>query len=107
MGNKKFDGGPAFPCKHKPIIAWKDDYDLNHNLMPIYNGNKIPVFGEEIYETGMSLRDYFAAKAMLSLMPILEHDSGKDNTNRMEAVCVMAYQYADTMLKTGGLKSES
>jgi len=67
------DGGPAFPAE--------------------YNTK-----GKNYHGPGMSLRDYFAAKAMQSLMPILKHDSNEDNLTRIEAVCEMAYKYADTML---------
>ena len=43
------------------------------------------------YEDGMTLRDYFAAKAMQSAMI-------SDRTS-IEADCRAAYQYADAMLK--------
>lgn len=70
----------------------------NKIAFPVHPG----VFGENIinYE-GMLLRDYFAAKAMQSLMPILRHDSNNDMSTRIEAVCEMAYRYADAMLKAG------
>lgn len=46
------------------------------------------------YQTGMTLRDYFAAKAMQSLI-IAEHS--KNEFNEIQAV--MAYEVADAMLK--------
>lgn len=45
-------------------------------------------------ESGMTLRDYFAAKAMQSLLwnPDSQLDSKED-------ICEAAYEYADKMLK--------
>ena len=47
------------------------------------------------YGTGMTLRDYFAAKAMQS---ILAREHGRATTT-LEFVGNYAYQYADVMLK--------
>ena len=47
-----------------------------------------------IYDTGMTLRDYFAAKALQALI-IRE---GKD-TDFINEITTTAYQYADDMLK--------
>ncbi len=63
--NNKNTGGPAFP------IHWE-----NH-------------------DEGMTLRDYFAAKAMQS---ILAREDGRFTTT-LEYVGGKAYQYADAMLK--------
>ena len=73
MSNKD-NGGPAFP-----IPGLQDDADFN----------------------GMTLRDYFAAKAMAALMPIYweaqdEYESGKA---LMERQVKSAYEYADAMLE--------
>jgi len=46
----------------------------------------------ENHHQGMSLRDYFAAKAMQAII------SNHDNTT-LEFVSGKAYQYADAMLK--------
>jgi hypothetical protein len=43
-----------------------------------------------MYEHGMTLRDYFAAKAMQGLM--------RDSLN-IEVVCQSAYLWADEMMK--------
>jgi len=61
---KKETGGPAFPAMH---------FDLAEN------------------EHGMTLRDYFAAKAMQGL--IAEGATG------YEDIAFFAYKYADAMLK--------
>lgn len=44
---------------------------------------------------GMSLRDYFAAKAMQALIGTV----GQNASRAEEAVCGVAYLYADQMLK--------
>ena len=66
MSNKT--GGPAFPLKE-----------------PLTCDNE-----------GLSLRDYFAAKAMQSLVSIIDGDGWMDNC----AEC--AYRVADAMLKERG-----
>ncbi len=65
-------GGPAFPFT---------DYDSHGDVMDIHSG--------------MTLRDYFAAKAMQS---ILAREDGRFTTT-LEYVGGKAYQYADAMLK--------
>lgn len=45
-------------------------------------------------EDGMTLRDYFAAKAMQSLL--WNPDAGLDSK---DDICTAAYEYADEMLK--------
>lgn len=60
------NGGPAFP-----VPGWKDDADFN----------------------GMTLRDYFAAKAMQGL---LSDPNIKASANEF---ATMAYTLADAMLK--------
>ena len=65
-------GGPAFPAgeRFECIDGWHT-------------------------EPGMTLRDYFAAKAMQS---ILAREDGRSTTT-LEFVGNHAYQYADAMLK--------
>ena len=64
------DGGPAFPRTGDAVSAENRQFDLD----------------------GMSLRDYFAAKAMQSLIS-LDFDDMSPN-----AVSYDAYKYADAML---------
>jgi len=66
-------GGPAFPAQD-------------------HHGQKF---------TGMTLRDYFAAKAMQGIVSVLNR--GIRPTD-MEAVCKDAYAIADEMLKARGKK---
>jgi hypothetical protein len=77
MSNKE-TGGPAFPLH-------------NHGAQTL-----------GMHVTGMSLRDYFAAKAMQGLiasprMPAPAHHGGTDVTDSM--VADLAYKMADAMLK--------
>jgi hypothetical protein len=88
--DKVNDGGPAFP---------------------------IPLAPGELYtETGsgcgMTLRDYFAAKAMQAILPnwagLAEHHDeafGKDVAGCMYRVAVSAYEVADAMIKRAKQKS--
>jgi hypothetical protein len=72
------NGGPAFP-----IPGQKVDF-----------GN-----GWIEGESGMTLRDYFAAKAMQG---ILASEDPETSTNNREATARTAYEYADAMLAARG-----
>ena len=48
--------------------------------------------------TGMTLRDYFAAKAMQALIQRNSDDSAYGN-NMVDGRPMLAYEYADAMLK--------
>ena len=77
------DGGPAFP---KPL----DPYP---NVQGSTNAFRAP--------TGMSLRDYFAAKALPSCMSLLatEEQLGRELVQPLpQCAAVAAYQVADAML---------
>lgn len=69
MSTETNNGGPAFPCEqgHIPDGTWN-----------------------QTFESGMSLRDYFAAKAMQAIYP----DGSVHSSMAKEA-----YQMADEMLK--------
>lgn len=73
------NGGPAFP-----IPGWKDDADFN----------------------GMTLRDYFAAKAMqahiAASFPALAAAMQKDTDRNNEIIAMSAYETADAMLRARG-----
>jgi hypothetical protein len=86
--SKKDDGGPAFPL---PIATAQDG--------SIYNVGQ-QSGGEFI---GVSVRDYFAAKAMQALMhPDLCKealcDFGNDVDSMLKHLAVSAYRHADAML---------
>jgi hypothetical protein len=54
--------------------------------------------GETVkYHTGMTLRDYFAAKAMQAF--IVKGITPADGLNTKQAIVSMAYETADEMLK--------
>lgn len=76
----KNDGNPAFPAPEAGIARFGD--------------------GNADAFMGMSLRDYFAAKAMPLAWKAAEDgyfESGEDSINADVAAC--AYQMADAMLK--------
>jgi hypothetical protein len=72
-------GGPAFPAKN--YIVPRDLADKH--------------VAELRVTQGMTLRDYFAAKAMQALLPIWVQDGDFD-------LCIRAYQTADNMLRARG-----
>lgn len=70
------------------------------------NGGPVfPIIAEEskaIYSDGLTLRDYFASKAMQALIsktePVLwNNEAGEDPI--LESIAVGAFDYADAMLK--------
>jgi hypothetical protein len=68
-----YTGGPAFP-----EIAYKAPAGGGSHIMTVYGG--------------MTLRDYFAAKAMQGMMHDVSQPVG-------EVIAEWAYQVADAMLK--------
>jgi len=79
--SKEFDtGGPAFP---------QDEYDADCQQY-FLNG-------------GMTLRDYFAAKAMQAGIGLIPHmQQPREGMTVPQAITEMAYEYADAMLKARG-----
>lgn len=73
--NKKPENPQAFPHKH---------YSFYDGIASISD-----------YETGMTLRDYFAAKAMQALMSTYEESTKV----RTWDIAKWSYQQADAMLK--------
>jgi hypothetical protein len=52
------------------------------------------------FDNGMTLRDYFAAKAMQGQLSILENVSALAREQiRLEDVCIASYEVADAMMK--------
>jgi hypothetical protein len=87
----KDNGGPAFPQGGE----WQEDMDLHTRKPEMYDS-------PSAYGNGMTLRDYFAAKAMNALIA-----SDKNFTSDPECSIQMkhwgdyamgAYQVADAML---------
>lgn len=82
MSNQN-DGGPAFPVPAFEYMNESGSERTVHKPWP-----------------GITLRDYFAAKAMAALMPIYwetqdEYESGAE---LMKCQVASAYEYADAML---------
>lgn len=71
----KYDGGPAFP---DPGRAQSEKQR------------------EKLTQTGMSLRDYFAAKAMSAFLVIHKSEPGKTMADHLSE---HSYRIADAMLK--------
>lgn len=83
-----YDGGPAFPS------AFTNDGDRNvsapdRSIVP--PGFTVPM-------QGMSLRDYFAAKAMQGAIGTAAAPYMTPDKACAQAVAAMAYQLADAML---------
>ena len=72
MSQKKNTGGPAFPV----LIDRRHDPDFD-------------------YETGMTLRDYFAAKAMQGLVA----GADPEGAINLHGVAEWSYNMADALLK--------
>ncbi|NKI68923.1 hypothetical protein GN109_05775 [Collimonas pratensis] len=74
------NGGPAFPCLEATMTGISSD-------------------GEERYDTeahgGMSLRDYFAAKAMAALIAHYGHETFGSDQRDVEGC---SFEIADAML---------
>ena len=70
----KETGGPAFPTEVSE--SGEDGYEVPY------------------FETGMTLRDYFASKAMQGL-----YQAGKDYQATVQMIAHEAYEIADAMLK--------
>jgi peptide subunit release factor RF-3 len=81
------DGGPAFP-----IDSVSQNQATGETTVHQSHG-------------GMTLRDYFAAKAMASLVAgdgaqdICDHDSRYTGGNFADVVALCSYEFADAMLK--------
>ena len=75
------DGGPAFPTEEYEKIPSDGPYDYYRKVG---------------MSQGMSLRDYFAAKAMQGMM---SNSNAKQEQIQSETVSRLSYVYADAMLK--------
>lgn len=81
---RKFDGGPAFP---QTVLKQSQD--------------RI----EEVGCSGMTIRDYFAAKAMNGLLSAnitVSLSAREMGITSEELIAKFSYKYADAMLKESG-----
>jgi len=81
---KKNDGGPAFPCK-------------TQKLEHIYQDERRPTELVDVVYTGLSLRDYFAAKVMAKVMP--DTVSPLSYEEHIKNAAEWSYKMADAMIK--------
>lgn len=88
MSTKRDNGGPAFPMP-ECIIEAADDLLKRADLPPEVKSKAQEEFGAQA--CGMTLRDYFAAKAMQGLL------AGPDVLSPSE-IATLALQHADAML---------
>lgn len=84
------DGGPAFPVVTGP---YEDGSGYGH-----WEGESKWQFG------GLTMRDYFAAKAMQGMRayPGCASMGSHHNNNSFDGVADLAYVYADAMIKARG-----
>ena len=65
--------------------------------------NNEPAFpcewGKVVHTPGMTMRDYFAAKAMQQMIMIELKNDYESSEERMESVAKISYKMADAMLK--------
>lgn len=92
MADTKENGGPAFPG------------DEAHD---VFNEDAGEYQTRWIWTGGMSLRDYFAAKAMVGMTNQLNRIhadvfNGYDNPGALRVIADAAYRVADAMLKERG-----
>lgn len=81
------DGGPAFP---RSITIGEENIDLYGEIL---DKNSTHYYG------GMTLRDYFAAKAMQAILNQGGALGAVSKTGNAQDVCArMAYAFADAML---------
>jgi len=83
-------GGPAFPSKQKALLIEKEHAHIAKEI--------------EIDQNGMSLRDYFAAKAMQTIISYrrTQFGTGSDEMDWDEYFPIIAqeaYALADAMLE--------
>lgn len=98
------DGGPAFPtntprrgwvdtCRHS--IAERCD-KCNDEALDAWRAANPLQLGMSL--RGMSLRDYFAAKALSGICACSD-DQVETDTNQVDFIAGRAYAYADAMLR--------
>lgn len=86
-------GGPAFPGKRFIDVPF------------VRKGEGITESGfrrEEVLDGGMTLRDYFAAKAMASFIAATASNDAIDPEIAMSSVSRMAFMMADAMIAARG-----
>jgi hypothetical protein len=84
----------AFPGKQKALLIKSEHSDIAKEY--------------EIDQNGMTLRDYFAAKAMQGGIDLVPHmATPKVDKTMPQIIAEMAYEYADAMLKAREVKHDA
>jgi hypothetical protein len=83
MNNEINDGGPAFPTSSTATSITKREDGAS--ILTNYG-----------HAVGMTLRDYFAARALQGLLPVIAKDYDVFFANKVAHAC---YETADAMLK--------
>lgn len=92
MDNRKLtesstnDSGPAFPS---PVYRTERIYDLN---------------GNQIIESHISIRDYFAAKAIQGILAALDFSVAGVGDVHIDSIAKASYALADAMMKQREVK---
>ena len=76
--------------------------DASEPIRISWGGPAFPSHGSmgEVVQEGMTLRDYFAAKAMQAGIGLIPHmQQPREGKTVPQAITEMAYEYADAMLK--------
>lgn len=86
------NGGPAYPS----LDVWRNDGD---QLAHAPDGQVVaPGCAISIHHPGMTLRDYFAAKALPGVLNMVAHGV-HSAASSADGCAVEAYRLADAMLK--------
>ncbi|WP_431290427.1 hypothetical protein [Burkholderia cepacia] len=78
------DGGPAFPIADPFALNPRDKADM------------------ERLASGMTLRDYFAAKAMAAHISRFQAEENSIDFPRDDTIAQWAYEHADAMIRARG-----
>lgn len=72
----------------------------SHKTVPLAEQSAFPIPGMNMQGLGMSLRDYFAAKAMQSLISVYMSESRHVTNTNIDYLTRDSYSIADGMIKS-------
>lgn len=94
------DGGPAFPMQDPQAIhAWAQAKIETLGLATTAERDAAYIQARAEAVGGMSLRDYFAAKAMHQLLAGAVLPKGYDASDDFASLAARAYEIADAMIR--------
>ena len=88
-------GGPAFPMGHTEAAVYASCLEDLANPALLDGAERAHLEAKSVALCGMTLRDYFAAKAMQGIVSTVPHLCQVDPNVAAEE----AYEFADAMLK--------